>query len=55
MQLIAEQRHRPALMIGSAGTGWVRISFWTPTEKLAKLVEWMSLAKPATSASMHRQ
>jgi len=49
------QRHQSALMIGSAATGWVRISSWTPSEKLAKLAESMSSAKPVTNASVHRQ
>jgi protein SCO1 len=44
------QRHQSALMIGSAATGWVRISSWTPSEKLARLVETMSSAKPVTNA-----
>ncbi len=44
------QRHQSALMIGNAATGWVRISSWTPSEKLAKLAETMSSAKPAASA-----
>jgi protein SCO1 len=49
------QRHQSALMIGSTATGWVRISSWTSSEKLAKLAESMSLAKPVTNASIHRQ
>jgi cytochrome oxidase Cu insertion factor (SCO1/SenC/PrrC family) len=49
------QRHQSALMIGSAATGWVRISSWTPPEKLARLAESMSSAKPVASASIHRQ
>jgi protein SCO1 len=49
------QRHQSALMIGSAATGWVRISSWTPSEKLAKLAESMSSTKPVTNASIHRQ
>jgi protein SCO1/2 len=49
------QRHQSALMIGSAATGWVRISSWTPSEKLAKLAETMSAAKPVASAGIHRQ
>lgn len=49
------QRHQSALMIGSAATGWVRVSSWTPSEKLAKLAESMSSAKLAASASVHRQ
>ena len=49
------QRHQSALMIGSAATGWVRISSWTPSEKLAKLAESMSSAKPVASAGIHRQ
>lgn len=49
------QRHQSALMVGSTATGWVRISSWTPSEKLAKLAESMSSAKPVTNASAHRQ
>jgi len=49
------QRHQSALMIGSAATGWVRISSWTPSEKLAKLAESMSSAKPVANASVRRQ
>jgi hypothetical protein len=32
------QRHQSALMIGNTATGWVRVSSWTPAEKLVKLV-----------------
>jgi protein SCO1/2 len=49
------QRHQSALMIGSTATGWVRISSWTSSEKLAKLAESMSPAKPVANASIHRQ
>ena len=49
------QRHQSALMIGSAATGWVRISSWTAPEKLARLAETMSSEKPAVNASIHRQ
>lgn len=49
------QRHQSALMIGSAATGWVRISSWSPSEKLAKLAETMSAARPITSAGIHRR
>jgi protein SCO1/2 len=49
------QRHQSALMIGSAATGWVRISSWTAPEKLARLAESMSSAKPVVNASIHRQ
>ena len=49
------QRHQSALMVGSAATGWVRISSWTPSEKLAKLAETMSTAKPVASAGIHGQ
>lgn len=49
------QRHQSALMIGNAATGWVRISSWTPSEKLAKLVESMSSARPSANAGIHRQ
>ena len=49
------QRHQSALMIGSAAAGWVRISSWTPSEKLARLVESMSAAKPTANAGLHRQ
>src|SRR5579859_2096688 len=44
------QRHQSALMVGSAASGWVRISSWTPAEKLVKLVESMSSAKFVASA-----
>ena len=44
------QRHQSALMIGSAATGWVRISSWTSPEKLAGLAESMSSAKPVANA-----
>jgi cytochrome oxidase Cu insertion factor (SCO1/SenC/PrrC family) len=49
------QRHQSALMIGSAATGWVRISSWTPSEKLAKLAETMSSARPSSNTGLHRQ
>lgn len=49
------QRHQSALMVGSAATGWVRISSWTPSEKLARLAESMSSAKPVANTSIHRQ
>ena len=49
------QRHQSALMIGSTATGWVRISSWTPSEKLAKLTESLSSAKPVANASIRRQ
>lgn len=49
------QRHQSALMIGSAATGWVRISSWTPSEKLARLVEAMSSTRPSANAALHRQ
>jgi protein SCO1/2 len=47
------QRHQSALMIGSTASGWVRISSWTSSEKLVKLVDSMSSAnrsQPAGSA-----
>jgi cytochrome oxidase Cu insertion factor (SCO1/SenC/PrrC family) len=46
------QRHQSALMIGSAATGWVRVSSWTPSEKLAKLAESMLSAKPQANAGI---
>jgi len=49
------QRHQSALMIGSTTTGWVRISSWTSSEKLAKLAETMSAAKPVANAGLHRR
>jgi len=49
------QRHQSALMVGSTATGWVRISSWTSSEKLAKLAESMTPAKPQTSAVFNRQ
>jgi protein SCO1 len=33
------QRHQSLLMIGSESSGWVRVSSWTPAEKLVKLVK----------------
>ena len=41
------QRHQSLLMIGSESSGWVRISSWTPAEKLAKLVESLATSKAA--------
>jgi protein SCO1/2 len=49
------QRHQSALMIGNTASGWVRISSWTPSEKLAKLAESMSSARPVANAGLHRQ
>jgi protein SCO1/2 len=49
------QRHQSALMVGSTATGWVRISSWSSPEKLVKLAESMSSAKPQANASIHRQ
>jgi protein SCO1 len=49
------QRHQSALMIGNAASGWVRVSSWTPSEKLVKLAESMSSAKPVVNASIHRR
>jgi len=46
------QRHQSALMVGSTATGWVRISSWTSSEKLAKLAESMTPAKPQTNAGI---
>lgn len=45
------QRHQSALMIGSTASGWVRISSWTSSEKLVKLVDSMSSEKPVANAS----
>lgn len=49
------QRHQSALMIGNAASGWVRISSWTPSEKLARLAETMSSARPSANAGLHRK
>lgn len=49
------QRHQSFLMIGSTATGWVRISSWTPSEKLARLAESMVSARPVENTSIHRQ
>jgi len=49
------QRHQSALMVGSAATGWVRISSWTSSEKLARLAESMSSSRPVANASNHLQ
>jgi protein SCO1/2 len=50
-----QQRHQSALMIGSTATGWVRISSWTSSEKLARLAESMSSAKPVAKAALNAQ
>jgi protein SCO1/2 len=47
------QRHQSALMIGSAATGWVRISSWTSSEKLTRLAESMLSPKPVANASVN--
>jgi protein SCO1 len=39
------QRHQSLLMVGGAGPGWVRVSSWTPAEKLAKLAEEMTSSR----------
>jgi protein SCO1/2 len=44
------QRHQSALMIGSTASGWVRISSWTSSEKLVKLVDSMSSANRSQPA-----
>jgi protein SCO1 len=41
------QRHQSLLMIGSEASGWVRVSSWTPAEKLAKLVDSLATSKAA--------
>lgn len=48
------QRHQSFLMIGSEATGWVRISSWAPSEKLARLTESMLSARPVANTSIHR-
>jgi protein SCO1/2 len=45
------QRHQSLLMVGGASSGWVRVSSWTPAEKLAKLVETMAHGEPIPSNS----
>jgi len=45
------QRHQSLLMIGSEGTGWVRISSWTPAEKLARLVDSLATRKAAAGVN----
>jgi len=45
------QRHQSLLMIGSETSGWVRISSWTPAEKLARLVDSLAQDKAANNAS----
>lgn len=44
------QRHQSALMVGSTASGWVRVSSWSSSEKLVKLVESMSSARPVANA-----
>lgn len=50
-----QQRHQSALMIGSTATGWVRISSWTSSEKLARLAQSMLSAKPVANVSVNAQ
>jgi protein SCO1 len=45
------QRHQSLLMIGGEASGWVRISSWTPAEKLARLVDSLTQGKSARSSS----
>ena len=45
------QRHQSLLMIGSQSSGWVRISSWTPAEKLARLVDSLATSKGAAAVS----
>jgi protein SCO1/2 len=44
------QRHQSLLMIGSERSGWVRISSWTPAEKLARLADSMALSARAINS-----
>lgn len=44
------QRHQSALMVGDGASGWVRVSSWTPPDKLLKLVDTIA-AGSATGAS----
>ena len=50
-----QQRHQSALMIGSTASGWVRISSWTSSEKLARLAQSMLSAKPVANVSVNAQ
>lgn len=43
------QRHQSLLMIGSESSGWIRISSWTPAEKLARLVDSLAQTKAANA------
>ena len=45
------QRHQSLLMVGGETSGWVRISSWTPAEKLAKLVDSLADRKAMGGAS----
>jgi protein SCO1/2 len=48
------QRHQSLLMIGSERSGWVRISSWTPAEKLARLADSMASARAINSGPAGR-
>lgn len=39
------QRHQSLLMVGGESSGWVRVSSWTPAEKLVKLVDSVAQGK----------
>ncbi len=45
------QRHQSLLMVGGESSGWVRVSSWTPAEKLVKLVDSVAQGKATAGAS----
>jgi protein SCO1/2 len=45
------QRHQSLLMVGGESSGWVRVSSWTPPEKLVKLVDSVAQGKAPAGAS----
>lgn len=41
------QRHQSAMMIGNEKTGWQRVSSWSSTEKLVKIIDGLSAVHQA--------
>jgi cytochrome oxidase Cu insertion factor (SCO1/SenC/PrrC family) len=42
------QRHQSAMMIGNEKTGWQRVSSWSSTEKLVKIIDGLSTVHSAS-------
>jgi cytochrome oxidase Cu insertion factor (SCO1/SenC/PrrC family) len=42
------QRHQSAMMIGNEKTGWQRVSSWSSTDKLVKIIDGLSIVHQAS-------